>query len=251
MKHLKIVFGLVVAAGLMAVAASPAVALGPRAVTCAKVTPGTGKWTSGLCTTAGTGEWETKQITETAEATARGTLEQEDSKSPGGATAIICSASGTGTIGAGGEGTVTTIRLEKCSFVKGKAGSCEESKSVTSKFINLPWATRLEERINKSSEIELRNVLTSSSSGKAPGLEVECTVAGILKIVDTCEGMFSSTNVRVNRAEGSVIGEYEKVSEEEPGTCSVGGKDSGFIRGAITSKLRRQAAWVLAAALKT
>jgi hypothetical protein len=249
MKHLKIAFGLVVAAGLMAVVASPAMALGPRAVTCVKVAAGTGKWTSNKCTTAGIGEWETKEITETEEVTASGTLEQEDSKSPGGATAIICSATGTGTVGFAGAGTVKTIMLRSCEFVKGKAGECEESKPVTSRFLNLPWATRLEERVSNGGEV--RTVLTSTISGKAPGLAVECTVAGIFKIADECEGVMS-TGLRANRSVGSVEGLYDKVSEEEPGTCSVGGAKSGFLRGVITGELRNQAAgWILAAALKT
>lgn len=245
MKPLKMACALLVAAGLMAVVASSAMALGPRAVTCVKVSPGTGKWTSNKCTTAGTGEWDTKEVTETLEVTASGTLEQEDSKSPGGPTAIICSATGTGTVGALGAGIVKTIKISQCKFVK--AGSCEENKSVTSIFLNLPWATRLEERANG----EIRNVLTSTISGKLPGLAVECTVAGILKIADECTGVMT-TGVRANRSEGSVIGEYDKVSEEEPATCSVGGAKSGFLRGPITGELRNGAAgWILAAALKT
>jgi hypothetical protein len=249
MKHLKIVFGLVVTAGLMAVVASPAVALGPRGVTCAKVTPGAGKWTNGLCTTAGTGEWETKEIIATVEVTASGTLEQEDSKAPGGPAVIKCSASGTGTTGAGGTGSVVTILLKSCEFVEKKSGDCEESKPVTSEFLNLPWSTKLEERENLSKEKEVRNVLSAGHSGKTPGLAIECTVGGILKITDECTGMFSTTKIRANRAEGSVEGEYEK--ESEPGNCTVGGEKSGFLRGVITGKLRQQAAWVLAAALRT
>jgi hypothetical protein len=250
MKYPKIAFGLVVAIGLLAVAAGPATAREPRAVTC--VAREAGKWENSGCTTPGaTGSWETEELTETVEATASGTLIQEDRAEKA---AIECSASGTGTAGADGAGAVITIKLEKCSFVSKESGKCEESRPVTSKFLNLPWATKLEEKFNAAKELEVRNVLSSLIKGKEAGLAIECTVLKVIQIVDECTGMFSSTKIRANRAVGSVEGEYEK--ESEPGECSVSKEKSGFLLGVITGKLRNrkgefQAAWVLAEALKT
>jgi hypothetical protein len=253
MKYPKIAFGLIVAVGLMAVATGPAMARGPRGVTCVHSTGG--KWLNSLCTSVGSGEWETKEINETVEATASGTLEQEDSAATGGAVAIECSASGHGTFGAEGIGSVIAIKLQSCRFIK--HGACEESGPVTSEFLNLPWTTRLEERENTETKIiELRNLLTAGHSGKPPGLAVECRVGGILKIVDECTGMFSNSSVIANRATGSIESEYDKVSAQEPGSCTLGNSHSGFLRGTIKGNLRNrsgegQAAWPLAAILGT
>jgi hypothetical protein len=233
MKYLKIAFGLALLAGLMAVAASPAVAA-PVWLHCAKVGGTSGKWTNGTCTTAGSGEWETKELTETVEVTSSGTLTLEDRKE---STAIECTGLDTGTVGAKGSDSVLTITNIKCKFVSGKVGSCTESDGTKANPANLPWSTQLAERTNAKSEKENRDVLTSLVSGKNPGWDVECTVGGVLKITDECTGV-SSTNVRANRSVGSVVTEFEKESEKEPANCSVGGEKEGFVAGAITLSLR-------------
>jgi hypothetical protein len=257
MKYLKLTFGLIVAAGLMAAAASPALALGPRWVHCVKVAPNTGKWTNNTCTTHGTGEWETKQlaVTETSEVTSstlpgsKG-LELEDSKATGGATAMTCTETNTGTVGANGTDSVKTIKALECKFVAGKRGSCEESAGVTMTYRNLGWSTALEERV-VGTQKEVRDVITSLATGKAPGYSVECTVGGIFKVADECTGTIT-TKVRANRAEGTVETVFDEMSEKETGSCTVGGAGAGRISGTIISKLRNGGAyWILSAAEHT
>jgi hypothetical protein len=241
MKYLKIAFGLALVAGLMAVVASPALAAQPKWVACQEVT--SGKWTNNNCTTAGSGKFETKAVTETVEVTSSspGGLELEDSKATGGATAIKCEGSDLGTVGNEGSDSITKITATKCTFVK--AGSCESGKAATARALNLPWATKLEE-VGK----EVRDQVTSLVSGKEPGWAVECTVLGVFKITDECTGN-TSTGIHNVRNEGKVEAVFDKVTEEKPATCSVGGAKSGFVRGVDLSLLTRWHLYVLAPAL--
>jgi len=241
MKYLRIAFGLVVVTGLMAVVASPALAAQPKWVACEEVT--SGKWTNNNCTTAGSGKFETKAVTETVEVTSSspGGLELEDSKATGGATAIKCEGSDLGTVGNEGSDSVTRITASNCSLVEKKEGECEKSKPVTARALNLPWATKLEEVGTK----EVRDQVTSLVSGKEPGWAVECTVLGVFKITDECTGN-TSTGIHNVRNEGKVEAEFDKVTEEKPATCSVGGAKSGFVKGVDLSLLRRWHLYVLA-----
>ena len=180
MNYLKIAFGLVITTGLMTMAASPALAAQPKWVACEKVA--SGKWTNGNCTESGSGTFETEAVAETVEVTSStpGGLELEDSKATGGATAIKCEGTRLGTAGSEGSGSITRVTATHCSFVK--AGSCESGKPVTTRALNLPWATRLEEVENKSTkEKEVRDLITSLVAGKSPGWAVECSVAGHLQ----------------------------------------------------------------------
>ena len=245
MKRLKIAFGLVVVAGLMAVVAAPAMAV-PRWVTCAKVASG-GHFSSGSCTTAGT-EWATKELVGTSEVTSSGNLELEDQEAPGGAVNIKCTGSDTGWVAnltntsEPGEDGVATITNIKCTFVK--HGECEESAGVTAKPLNLPWGTKLEEF-----KAEVRDEVPIGA-----GWEVECTVAKILKIRDKCEAtVHNTTNVLPNRTNSTVESVFdERTKEEAMAKCSASGKESGLVRGALVSKLTSgNALWVLAPNLKT
>ena len=245
MKHLKVAFGLVVVAGLMAVVAAPAMAV-PRWVTCEKVSSG-GHWSSGSCTTAGT-EWATKELEGTSEVTSSGELEMEDQEAPGGAVNILCTGLGTGWVSNSanksepGEGGVATIKNMKCSFIK--HGECEEAAGVTMKPLNLPWGGRLKET---GSEVR----------GEGPigvGWDVECTVDKILRIQDKCETVIHNTaNVLPNRTNSTVEGVADEVTKSETmGKCSASGKDSQLVRGTVVSKLKNgNALWVLAPNLKT
>jgi hypothetical protein len=146
-----------------------------------------------------------------------------------------------------GSGSIKGITATSCKFIK--AGECETSKPITFKTVNLGWSLLLEEVKNKSSVTELRDLITSLTS-KPPGWAVECTVKGIFKITDTCEGNIS-TKVRENRGNGTVEGVFE---EESPlAKCSVGGAGAGHVRGTVTFKLRsaESAFWPLAPVLKT
>ncbi len=246
MKYIKMAFGLIAVAGLMAVMASSAVAAQPKWVACEKVT--SGKWIDNNCTTAGSGTFETKVVAETVEVTSSspGGLELEDSKATGGATAIKCEGSDQGTVGNEGSDSVTRITASKCTFVK--AGSCESGKAATARALNLPWATKLEEVANaKTGEKEVRDSVTSLVSGKSPGWAVECTVAGIFKITDECTGN-TSTGIHNVRSEGKVEAVFDSVTAETPAKCSVGGEKSGFVRGVSLSLLRLWHLYVLAPA---
>ncbi len=253
MRYLKIAFGLVMVAGLMAVAASPAMALGPRWVTCAKVSTG-GQWSSGTCTTSGTG-WETKAISETVEVTSSGKLELEDSAATGGKVIIECSGTNLGTVGAEGQGNIISITATSCEFVSKEHGSCEEGQKRTAEAINLPWSVKLEERENtESKKIELRDLVRSLTT-KSPGWKVTCRVDGILEISDECTGG-TSTAVNSNRATGATEFVFDSVSAQEPASCTAGNNTSGSVRGTVTGKLRNSkgellSLWVLASVLKT
>ncbi len=252
MKYLKIAFGLALVAGLMAVAASPAMATA-RWVTCVK---GSGIYTSNTCATVGAGGWETKELAGTSTVTSSGELELEDSKATGGATAIKCKGTGTGWVAnlstGNGEDGVTTIKATSCAFVSGKVGSCEESKGVTAVARNLPWGTRLVETNNEVRDEIISGGKTQEGSGE-PGWAVECTVAGVLKISDRCEHSGNTVSTTANRSTGEVEEKFDTTTEKETmATCSVGGAGAGLVHGTLTNKLSSGAAlWVLAPILKT
>jgi len=138
MKYLRIAFGLALVAGLMAVVASPAMAV-PRWVHCVKVT--TGQWEDSNCSKKGsTNVYETKAITETSEVTSSGELRLEDS---GSGVALKCKGSNRGWVvnlatGAGEDGVIE-IAATGCTVV---TGTCE---NPLAEGRNLPWGTRLVE----------------------------------------------------------------------------------------------------------
>jgi hypothetical protein len=258
MKYLKMAFGLAVVAGLMAVVASPAMAV-PRWVHCVKST--TGKYNSGLCTTAGTG-WETKEITETSEVTtSTSSLELEDTKATGGATAVKCEGIGTGwvanlsTTSIPGEDGIATVYEPsiKCTFITGKNGSCEAAVNPTATPRNLPWGTKLKEEGTEVRDELISGGRTQVGKG-APGWAVECRVAGILKVQDICEISGRTVNVIANRTNGKTEFIFDKKTEEEKpkAECSIGGTEAGRVTGTILSSLRSgNALWILAPNLKT
>jgi len=247
MRYLKIALGLALVAGLMAVVASPAMAV-PRWVHCVKSETGT--YSSGSCTTAGSG-WATTEVIGTSEVTTSGELELEDSKATGGPTAIKCKGRDIGwvvnlksTTEPGEDGTSSITKIE-CKFIT--VGSCEESKGVTAKPKNLPWGSKLVERGS-----EVRDELVSGTGGE-PGWAVECTVGGILKITDECLRAGNTVNVIANRTTGQVENIFdERTKEETMAKCTVGGAEAGLVRGSIIALLKSgNAFWVLAPNLKT
>src|ERR1700683_394141 len=122
MRYLKMAFGLVVVAGMMAVMASSAMALtGPRWVTCLKVVKGT--FENNLCSKGSSGEWETSTVKETIEVTSDGTLVLEDEKpAAGGAVELECKGTNEGTIGANGSDSIRSVGASECKFIKN--GGC-------------------------------------------------------------------------------------------------------------------------------
>ena len=249
MKSLKIAFGLVVVAGLMAVVVSPAMAAGPIWVTCEKST--TGKWMPGTCTEKGSG-WETVAVTETREVTSSSVgLLLTDKSTKLGEASVECSGTDEGTIGAKGSNSARRVTAEKC--VKVKEGGCKTLMRVEAR--NLPWSTLLVERENANKEKEVRNRLTSLVAGQNPGWSVECnTLLGVK--TDVCTGI-TTTAVRDNRALGRVEGIFDEIGEKnEPASCTEGNATSGTVSGTVVNSLRNargelQSFWLLAEALKT
>jgi len=116
MKYLKIAFGLVMVAGLMAAVASPAMAV-PRWVHCVKVEHG--KWLDNNCTKEGAGEWETKELVGTSEVTSSGNLILEDTSTEA---EIECTGNTLGwvanlTTGAGEDGTSAITNIS-CKVIR-------------------------------------------------------------------------------------------------------------------------------------
>jgi hypothetical protein len=249
MKYLKIAFGLVVVAGLMAVVAAPAMAT-PRWVTCVK---GSGKYENSLCVKEGSGGWETKELEGTSTITSSGEFELEDSSSGVG---LVCKGTDTGWIAnltsrsAAADDGLTSITATSCTFIK--AGSCEESKGVTAKARNLPWGGRL---VEKGSEVrsETASGPRKEEGNGEPGWSIECTVGGVLKITDTCERQGNTVDEIARRAEGSVEASFDEITKSETmASCTVGGTNTGLVRGTVAIKLTNgNASWILAPNLKT
>jgi hypothetical protein len=221
-KYLRIVFGLATATGLMAVMAAPAMATQVW-VQCEE-NKEQGQWETSSCTKAKTdGNWETEELVETVEVTSSDSLELEDSKATGGAIDVKCSGKNMGWLGAEGTDGISAMTIS-CSFVK--HGECEESKGISAKAVNLPWATRLEEKAGHT-----RDVIENGGTGE-PGWSFECLVGGILKVADTCERSGVTTSVSPNSAQETIETSFDKVTEEEKmAKCSSGGAESGLIRG--------------------
>jgi hypothetical protein len=246
MKYLKIAFGLVVVAGMMAIATSSAMAKGPIWVSCLFRGVPNGQWEDAQCTKANPkGAWETSEITKTVEVTSSSTgLELEDSSAGGAKTVVKCSGTDVGTVGVNGSDSTTEIHVnEPCTVVT--EGNCKTLEKV--RPVNLPWATQLEE-----SGGELRDAVTSLVAGKSPGWAVTCnTLLG--KMTDTCEAN-TSTTVKANRSEGSVEGKFLRTSPAA--TCSLSKAATGHVEGPVVTKLRMSngellAFWPLSTAEKT
>jgi hypothetical protein len=232
MKYLKIAFGLMLVAGLMAVTAGSASAF--LWVGCVE-NAGKGHFEDNKCEKSQSGgNWETKEPAagkEVTVATIPGqSLTLEDT---GAKTAIECKGGGLAKLAASGKGEQTAASATSCKFVSGKHGSCEESKPVNARAADLPWNTKIEETAG-----EVRNAIETGSGGKPPAYEVECTVAGIFKVTDKCEGNTSTSLTKRSSAangEGTVEGEFEAKSAK--GNCSVGGTGTGVNTGKILLRL--------------
>jgi hypothetical protein len=249
MKYLKIAFGLALVAGLMAVAAAPAMAA-PRWVHCVKVkTAGTGQWNNANCSEIDkTNEYETKAITETSEVTSSGKLTRTDTDTIEGEVKIECEESNRGwvvNLGTGpGEGGIISISAINCKTLK---GTCEKPNGSAR---NLPWGIRLVEVAGKE---EVRDELISGprkEEGEGqPGYAVECTVGGIIKVIDRCERSGTTQNVLNNRVTGATAFVFEAKAGENA-NCSEAkekARETGTVLGTVTEKLRALTSlWVLA-----
>jgi hypothetical protein len=246
MKYIKMAFGFIVVAGLMAVMAGPALAEGVRSVGCIE-NKEKGQWEDSNCEIAkAKGNWETKEPTETKEVTSITMGKGVVLEDTGAKTEIFCTGTGSGSVGPGGKGRIASAVASKCEFESGKAGSCESGKPVTAKAIHLPWNTTYE----NPAGAEIRTKIENGGKGE-PGYEVECTVAGIFKVTDTCEGATSTLTKNVpaeneGTGTGTVEAEFEATSAKA--NCSVGGKGTGRTGGTTLFRLRfpqRVRWWIL------
>lgn len=243
MKHLRIAFGLVVMAGLMVIAAAPAMAANARWEQCKTVAlEKTGNWSDDLCSKpVEKGAWLTMELaaTETEEVTSKsiGKIELTDTKAPGGASTVACEGTDRGTIGALGNDQEIEVFAEKCVRI---TGACEAPVRV--KAVNLPWITQLEEALPIGSA-RLRDTVRSEVAGKSPGYDVECSLGGLFILEDECVGPIS---VEIsNMANGNVLTEFDKVSEEEQeksSKCEKGKAGAGRVKGLVEIQQRKAVA---------
>ena len=156
------------------------------------------------------------EITTAKKAKSKGTLKLADT---GAGTEIECEGKDEGTVGAGSKDEVTKIEATNCKFIK--AGSCEASKPVTAKAVNLPWKTELYEP--KSGEIRDHIKATTGEVGWA----VECTVFGVFKIQDECKA--AESNTAMTNVTGGVDATFDATTPKA--NCSVGGTGTGSVLG--------------------
>lgn len=219
MRSIKLVVGLAVAVGLMAIVSAPAMAA-PSWFECSEVTEGTGKYEESKCKTEGTKKnWEWVQLSKTVASTSEGELELEDSKTIVGAVRLKCKVKSTGTVGPHAEDKIESAELTECKVVKGTCGSPK------AKAIHLPWNTELTEEGG-----EIRDRIKNSGAG-LPGYTVTCVV--IIKIEDTCEGE-TSTGVANNLAAGLVEIKFDTKSPKAK--CTQSKAVTGTVEGTLKVK---------------
>ena len=127
-----------------------------------------------------------------------------------------CEATGEGSVGTTVTDEETKWGASKCTVV---SGSCEVSKGAALKAVHLPWHSELLKSGGSSYD-----VIASSGKG-APGYTIECTVGGILKVVDEC----TATTLKTSMA--NVAGGVDATFDGEKLNCSVGGTGKGVVEG--------------------
>jgi hypothetical protein len=185
----KLVLGLAVSAGLLAISAIPAMAAPVWRIN-------------------GT------ELTESTASVSEGELELEDSESTLGAVRLKCKVKSTGVVGPKSLDKIEKAEVTGCTVVKGTCGSPK------AEAVHLPWNTELKEEASK----EVRDGIKNSGAG-LPGYKVTCTV--LIKVTDTCEAE-TSTSITNNLEAGLVeAGFNEKsgkakcsLSKKESGTVT-------------------------------
>jgi len=165
-----------------------------------------------------------RPVTAATAITSSGKLLQSDLRPKiGSQVAMECEGTGRGTVGPGAKGEVTAVTATRCVFQAGLNGACEASKEVTGKAVNLPWLSLLLDSSRSPSGIGDR---ITADNGRNPGWSVECTVAGIFKITDTCESATAEPEV-INLATGVDT----RFLASETGGCTEGDASSGVVIG--------------------
>ena len=222
MRSIKVVLGL----GFAVVMMMMAVSVGSASATwdlCTNVGAGNGSFKDPACQEKeAKGAWEWKEVATSNLVkllnVAGGKLKLEDMKAE---TQIECTGEGEGTVGSGNKDVINSITATGCTFIK--RGACSETPAPTAAAVHLPWST----------ELQLVGTATwdsiKSSGAGTPGWEVKCTVGGILKVVDTCEGE-AKTKMK-NLANGTVEAAFEGEASGKA-KCSIGGAEQGLLNGA-------------------
>jgi hypothetical protein len=220
MRSIKVFLGLGAVALLMTVAAAPASATWDL---CTEVKEPNGSFENSICSKAKPkGAWEWREVTSSdpvklTNATGQ-KLRLEDMAAE---TTIECTGEGEGTVGTGNSDSIKSITAKACTFVK--HGKCEESDPVTASAVHTPWTTELTLMGGQTWD-----TIKSSGAG-TPGWTVECTVLGIFKIADTCEG--TAQTKMENQSNGTVKASFEGAASGKA-KCSVGGAEQGLVEGA-------------------
>ncbi len=183
-----------------------------------------------------------------------GTLLFEDTKTPLGASDIICSYKFLGTIGFDGLDviseilTLTGLAISKVGL-SGEALACE-TVSVCEEaliwVINLPWNTLLV-LIEDGTEKFFADYIENSGAGN-PGWEVEC-MKTILKPVDECTTAQGVTKLSLDGP--LLLGGFSEAFTELAGlkliSCSLGGAETGVLETAAPAELLLSAGGTLSA----
>jgi len=149
-------------------------------------------------------------------------LTDENSGLFGETVTVECDRTGTGTVGPGNQGRVTSVTLEKCHTVQ---GACGPSPTVSP--ANLPWNTELVEEGG-----QIRDRIRNSGAGN-PGWTVSCSFG----ITDTCTSnngflIIAGTGPPVVAAQ---IGGFAQGGTRE--SCTRTNQESGFVTGNVTIAL--------------
>jgi hypothetical protein len=173
-------------------------------------------------------------------------FELADSKSGDG---VLCKGILVGTVGPEGTDEIMEVlnaAKEKIGSLSGTAllcksvKGCEEGADIEVWPGNLPWLTELLSMTE--GEPEMLDAFFDSTTGSDPRWEITCLVIGI-KVEDACEG---NTSVKVeNETEGFVLETFnpEGETKSEKGNCTIGGAETGVIKGEIPLLLTSGKQW--------
>jgi len=143
-----------------------------------------------------------------------------DRAATGGAVAFVCTATEVGTVGPGAHDELTEMSNVRCEFQKN--GSCTAEDQLTLAPLHLPWKSLLVTLAGG------RNGDQIAGTGGNPGWAVECTVGGIIKIVDECTSATFEPEVD-NLSNGVDV----TFLESETLSCTEGNSTSGMLIGTI------------------
>ncbi len=224
MKHLKIIGLCLVAVFAIGMTTAAGASAAPVWEQCGEA-GSTTKYSEHQCLKVESGgKWSWQEVKATEKAIGHGTLTLADTKIPViGRVEVSCSYTLKGTVGPGKFDRIETVEVGACT-----AGKNCETVTKNAEAVNLPWQTELSETTEKA----VRDTLTGTGKG-SPGWKVSCKVLGLEKS-DECTKETGATAIESRLANGT---ENLVVSTFGPAfgkaTCSVGGAESGEIKGSV------------------